>query len=98
MHDRFISLKDDFSVFVGSFGTWAKEREDEDNERIEQLRKDIIELQAELERLDTALKALLVSLAATLPLTGIIAVFSGPFAPLVMVRPDILSTFTRMRL
>ena len=95
MHSRFAKLKDDFAKFVGTFGTWAKDKEVEDNKIIAQLQKDIVDLQDTLAKIDTALNVLYMTLGATLPLTGIIALISGPFAPLVLVRLDILGLFIR---
>ena len=92
MQTRFTNLKDDFSKFVGTFGTWAKDKEAQNDERVVKLQNDIIDIQAQLAKLDSALKILLAGLAATLPMTGIIAIFSGPFAPLVMVRRSHNST------
>ena len=58
---------------------------EKDNDEIKQLQADILDLQVQLNKLDAALKVMLGLLAVTLPVTGIAAIFAGPFAPLVMV-------------
>ena len=87
MRSRFTELKDEFAKFVGTFGSWARGKEVQNDERVSELQTDIGKLQSKLEELDTVLKDVLQLLAATIPAAGIIAMYAGPFAPLVMVRP-----------
>lgn len=84
MEEAFNGLKDEFSGFVGTFSTWAKKRESDDNEKIQQLYKDITELDKQISALDTAIAILGGTLAATLPVTGILAVLFPPLAPIIM--------------
>lgn len=85
MEAAFNGLKDEFAAFVGTFSTWAKEREDEDNEKIKGIQKEIVELQKQIDALDAAIAALGALLGATLPITGILAALFPPLAPIIMV-------------
>jgi hypothetical protein len=85
MKERFDHLKDEFARFVGTFGTWATEKEKENDNNITRLYGEIADLQKELEKLDIALKTLLATLAVTLPATGILSIIFAPIAPIIMV-------------
>ncbi|TFY60838.1 hypothetical protein EVJ58_g4896 [Rhodofomes roseus] len=84
MEDRFTKLTDRFSVFVGSFSTWAKAREEADQEKIKQLLKEIGDIDEQLSKIQTAIYAISAALAVTLPVTGILAVVFLPAAPWIM--------------
>lgn len=86
MQERFTNLKGDFAIFTGSFSGWANEKEAADSEKLRQAREDLDVLQERLSTLRVALIALGGVAAALFPVTGVVALFSGPFAPLVMVR------------
>ncbi|KAH8112479.1 hypothetical protein DFH11DRAFT_1728648 [Phellopilus nigrolimitatus] len=79
------NLKSDFAVFIGSFSGWASDKEGADTKELEQARKDLDELRNELSKLRVALFAVGGVAAASLPVTGILALLSGPFAPIVII-------------
>ncbi|KAH8112481.1 hypothetical protein DFH11DRAFT_1545834 [Phellopilus nigrolimitatus] len=81
----FSDLKFDFATFTGSFGGWAFDKEGADTKELEQARKDLETLRKELSELKIALFAVGGAAAASLPVTGILALLSGPFAPFVII-------------
>lgn len=85
MERSFSNLKIDFAVFTGSFSGWAFDKEGADTKELEQARKDLEKLRNELSELQIALFAVGGVAAASLPVTGILALISGPFAAFVIV-------------
>ncbi|KAI0774066.1 hypothetical protein C8Q74DRAFT_806615 [Fomes fomentarius] len=81
MEDRFTGLTDEFSDFVGTFKTWAKAREEADQQKIKDIYKDIEDIDKQIHDIETAMTAIEAALAATLPLTGILALLFPPAAP-----------------
>ncbi|KIJ91235.1 hypothetical protein K443DRAFT_14562 [Laccaria amethystina LaAM-08-1] len=84
MQKQFDGLKDRFSKFVGSFSDWSKLREEADQEEIKNLYDEIKKLDEKIKDIDTAMKVLAAALAATLPITGILAICFPPAAPFIM--------------
>jgi hypothetical protein len=80
MTTQFAGLKKRFAALVASFSDWAKAHEEKTEEKIKTLQSELAALEDKLSDIDTA------TLGATLGITGVIAGFSGPFAPIVMVR------------
>ncbi|PLB48703.1 hypothetical protein P170DRAFT_359049 [Aspergillus steynii IBT 23096] len=83
--NRFDSLTSDFTKFVGTFGTWAKDKEGELNDQIKELNKEIAELNAKLVKLQKSLMVLGIAAGVGLPALAVAAALSGPFAPFVAI-------------
>lgn len=86
MTEGFTRLKDNFSQFVGSFSTWARDREGNVNETIKKIYEDIARIDASLNSINISMTAISATLAATLPITGILALLFPPAAPFIIVR------------
>lgn len=85
MKDSFTELKDHFSQFVGSFSTWAKDREGDTNETIKRIYDNIARIDASLNDINISMTVISATLAATLPITGILALLFPPAAPFIIV-------------
>lgn len=82
---KFEALVSEFSIFTGKFKGWAEDKKKLQNTELTNLVKEIEGMQSKLSDLKTALIAVGITAAATLPVTGILACLAGPFAPLVIV-------------
>ena len=85
MDARFGFLKSEFAKFVGSFSTWAKAREEADQEKIKELYKDIADIDKQINAIDAAIAAIGAALGATLSVVGILASLFPPAAPWIVV-------------
>lgn len=85
MDTQFKDLKDAFAEFTGSFSTWAKDKEAEDEQSIKDLYADIARLDKLIGEIDAAILAVASNLAATLPVTAILVAFFPPAAPFIIV-------------
>ena len=85
MNARFKTLKDEFATFVGSFSTWAKAREEADQEKIKQLYKDIADIDDKINAMDAAMAVIGAGLGATLGVVGLLATLFPPAAPWIVV-------------
>ncbi|KAH9838007.1 uncharacterized protein C8Q71DRAFT_572436 [Rhodofomes roseus] len=81
---KFGDLKEEFAKFVGSFSTWAKEREEADQEKIKQLYKEITDIDDSLDAIESAMRVIGSSLVVTLPTTTMLALLFPPAAPWIM--------------
>ena len=86
MENKFTALTDTFTDFVSSFKTWAVKREEDDEQKIKDLYEEIKELDKKINDINIAMIAIGTGLAATLPVTGILAWLFPPAAPFIMVR------------
>lgn len=85
MLTEFGKVERDLHLLAGEFGTWAKDKRNSQNLRLQEVESQIVTLNAELASLNIALKAAGAAAALAIPLTGVIAWFAGPFAPFVVV-------------
>ncbi|PYH82393.1 hypothetical protein BO82DRAFT_353657 [Aspergillus uvarum CBS 121591] len=68
--DGFRSVTDDFAAFVGSFSTWAKDKEGEITEQIRLVEQELDALHKMLYRLESSLRAFEIVFGASIPATG----------------------------
>ena len=81
----FERVETNLNLLAGEFGTWAKEKRDAENQRLQEVEKQIVSLNSELASLRLALVATGAAASLAVPITGVIAWFAGPFAPFVIV-------------
>ncbi|KAH8106621.1 hypothetical protein DFH11DRAFT_1232127 [Phellopilus nigrolimitatus] len=79
MHNDLNRLKDDFAVFVGSFGDWATDKEGTDTDELRQARVNLMELKAELSTFKSTFYATSAVAAASLPVTGLLSLMAPQF-------------------
>ncbi|KAJ7645302.1 hypothetical protein B0H17DRAFT_1216088 [Mycena rosella] len=84
LNTDFADLKKGFATFTGQLVTWAKNREGVDPATIATLRSDIEALDKQIGDLDVAIAAVSASLAATLPVTGLLALAFPLAAPFII--------------
>lgn len=85
MQTDFDRVESKLNSLAGEFGTWAKEKRDTQNQRLQEVENQIVILNSELASLRLALVATGAAASLAVPITGVIAWFAGPFAPFVIV-------------
>ena len=79
-------MKIDLESFNGTFSAWSVKKEGDLAKEVEQLTTDIDGLTKEIEGLQKKLLIAGSVAAGSLPVFGVAAILSGPFAPFVIVR------------
>jgi hypothetical protein len=102
MKKKLEKLKVDFASFVGTFSSWSADKEKQDQEDIKKLQEEVKKLHEELDSVNDAILGVGIALAATLPLTGILAICFAPAAPFILVSnslsyPEPTNSLTRYR-
>jgi archaellum component FlaC len=70
MKAQFLSLNDGFAKFTGIFGTFASQKIVDDRAKLDELNKEIKDVQDNLTKVTIAMNACIIGLATTLPVTG----------------------------
>ena len=95
IQESFNALVGQFATFEGSFTTWAVAKEGQLSRELIEAQKALGDLQEKLARLNTAMIAMGITAATSLPATGIIAWLSGPAAPFVIVSCQLVDDLDR---
>ncbi|OGM42558.1 hypothetical protein ABOM_007947 [Aspergillus bombycis] len=85
INTKFESLIDSFVEFTAQFSSWGKDKEEELNNEIKEIDKQLVELAQKLADLKTSLIALGVGLGVGLTAAGIGLALSGPVAPFILI-------------
>ncbi|KAJ7690383.1 hypothetical protein B0H17DRAFT_1289989 [Mycena rosella] len=91
LNTDFANLKKAFETFTGTLIKWAKDREGVDAAKIATLRTDIQALDKQIGDLDVAIAAVSAALAATLPVTGLLALAFPVAAPFIVAGGCVLA-------
>ncbi|RPB19141.1 hypothetical protein L211DRAFT_853482 [Terfezia boudieri ATCC MYA-4762] len=81
----FNDIKSKLTDFTGSFSGWAKDKEQQDSNKLTMARGELAELNNKLSELQTAFIATASVAVASLPVTGILVILAGLFAPFVII-------------
>ncbi|PYI08837.1 hypothetical protein BO78DRAFT_395420 [Aspergillus sclerotiicarbonarius CBS 121057] len=83
--ERTSSLSSSLSTFVETFSAWAKEKEEELTEQIKVIKQEIVDLEIQLNNINTSLAVFEAVAAATVPITGLLVKAMPQFAPIFLI-------------